>query len=355
MPEQTEKNTPDITRRKLIIRTSATLAAISVAPSMAFSSSKSTSERQKIIQKLKDQTGLDIQFIEQAINNAVFDKSVIKRIKTPYESKSYAKYRPLFVHQRLADKGTAYLKEHQQIFDHCKKKYQIQPQIIAAILGMETRYGHYKGKDRVLDALYTLSTGYPRRANFFRNELGEFLLLCHEEKRSPTSIFGSYAGAFGTTQFIPSSFRGYAVDADKDGYRDVWESPKDIINSVANYFHRYHWDAERPVAHWLDDTFDEQSKKLSKSSLVQKMLSDETKTWRKLGELKKHVTLNLPDLWQDDDKVALIQRTTSLGKQTALVHYNFHVITRWNRSYNYAMAITELAHMLGCANCEVQS
>ncbi|MDX8403474.1 MAG: lytic murein transglycosylase B [Mariprofundaceae bacterium] len=347
MPKQTKNKIPDITRRELLIYGSSALAAISIAPSILFSATHSETQRQKIIRKLSVETGLDVQFIKKAINDATFDESVIKRIKTPYESRSYAEYRPLFVHQRLADKGNAYLKENRNIFDRTRKDYGIQPEIIAAILGMETRYGHYKGKDRVLDALYTLSAGYPRRADFFRHELGEFLLLCHEEKLSPTSIKGSYAGAFGTTQFIPSSYRGYAVDADRDGRRDVWESNEDIINSVANYFHKHGWDADRPVAHWLD--------KVPNKLIFQKMLKDETKKWRKLGELRKHAALNLPDAWQDDDRVALIQRNTSQGKRTALVHYNFYVITRWNRSYNYAMAITELAHMLGCTHCKVES
>jgi membrane-bound lytic murein transglycosylase B len=347
MSDLKKMNSPDTTRRQLMLKGSAALAAASVAPAWAFSSTTTDTDREEIIQKLHDETGLELSFIKQAIDVAIFDETIITRIKTPYESKSYAKYRPLFVHQSLADKGSAYLKEHQKIFEQAHQKYGVQPEIIAAILGMETRYGHYKGKDRVLDALFTLATGYPRRANFFRNELGQFLLLCKEEKRSPTEIKGSYAGAFGTTQFIPSSYRGYAVDADGDGRRDVWESPTDIINSVAHYFHRYGWDDQRPVAHWL--------KKTPQKVFFAKMLRDETKKWHTLAELRKHAPLELPETWQDDDQVALIQRVTDKGKRTAIVHRNFHVITRWNRSYNYAMAITELAHMLDCLLCKVES
>ena len=347
MSDLKKMHTPDITRRQLMLRGSAALATASLLPSFALASGDSSPDREEIIQQLHDETGLDRAFIEQAVAAAVFDETIIKRIKTPYESKSYAKYRPLFVHKTLADKGTAYLKEHQKIFEQAHKKYGVQPEVIAAILGMETRYGHYKGKDRVLDALFTLATGYPRRANFFRNELGHFLLLCKEEKRSPTEIKGSYAGAFGTTQFIPSSYRGYAVDADGDGRRDVWDSPTDIINSVAHYFHRYGWDEQRPVAHWLDKT--------PQKVFFAKMLRDETKKWRTLAEVRKHASLDLPETWKDDDQVALIQRVTSKGKRTAIVHRNFHVITRWNRSYNYAMAITELAHMLDCSICKVES
>ena len=345
MPEKSLNNAPDNTRRKLILNGSATLAALSLSPATLFSATRT--QRQQMIAKLQKETGLDIDYIEKAISQAVYDKSVIKRIKTPYESRSYAEYRPLFVHQRLADKGLAYMKEHREVFERTEKRFGVQPEIIAAILGMETRYGHYKGKDRVLDSLYTLASGYPRRADFFRRELGELLLLCHEEKLDPVAIKGSYAGAFGTTQFIPSSFRGYAIDADGDGKRDVWGSPDDIINSVGNYFDRHGWRADRPVAHWLD--------KVPNKLLFKIMLKDETKKWRKLGELRKHAALDLPEGWKDEDRVALIQRRTSQGKRTALVHYNFYVITRWNRSYNYAMAITELASMLGCPQCSVES
>jgi len=342
---------PDTDRRKLMLQGTSALVAMTCAPAIALSATTETTvtahKRRKMVEQLIKETGLEKAFVEQAISAAQFDDSIIKRIKTPYESKSYAEYRPLFVHERLAEKGRAYLKEHAAIFEQAEKKYGVQREIIAAILGMETRYGHYKGKDRVLDALFTLASGYPRRADFFRGELGDFLLLCREEKRTPTSVMGSYAGAFGTTQFIPSSFRMYSVDADGDGKRDVWDSPEDITHSVANYFKRHGWDNKRPVAQWLPH--------LPQKVFFAKMLRDETRKWRHLEELRKHAPIKLPEPWQDDDRVALIQRKTGQGKRTALVHYNFYVITRWNRSYNYAMAITELAELLGCGLCKVES
>jgi len=338
---------PDSARRRLILSAPAALAVASISPTSLLHAAEDDSKREELIRQLSSETGLDIDYISSAIGQARFDESVIKRIKTPYESRTYAEYRPLFVHKQLAEKGEAYLEEHSAVFAKSSEKYGIQPQVVAAILGMETRYGAYKGKDRVLDALYTLATGYARRAGFFRGELGQFLLLCREEKRDPVSIKGSYAGAFGATQFIPSSYRGYAVDADGDGRRDVWDSPADIIGSVANYFHRFGWDSSRPVARWVDH--------LPYKPLTHSMLKKETREWRKLGDIRKELTLKLPEEWRDDDRVALIQRITDRGKRTALVHYNFHVITRWNRSYNYAMAITELAHMLGCPLCEVEA
>lgn len=321
--------------------------ALGTLPLGATTALATTSNRQIIARKLHKETDLPLAYIEEMLAKARFDPSVIKRIKTPYESKPYVEYRPLFVHDKLIEKGSAFIRKHQKIFDRCQEKYGVQPQLISAILGMETRYGNYRGKDRVLDALYTLAAGYPRRADFFRRELGEFLQLCREEKLDPAAIQGSYAGAFGTTQFIPSSYRGYAVDADGDGKRDVWNSPEDIICSVANYFHRYRWDASRPVALWL--------KKMPTAFRAKLILKEETRKWHRLGDVQDSLGQKLPDIWHADDKVTLIQRMTAKGKRTALVHYNFHVITRWNRSYNYALAATELSYAMGCSLCGVES
>ncbi|MDX8394841.1 MAG: lytic murein transglycosylase B [Mariprofundaceae bacterium] len=344
----TKDNTSNCnTDRRLLIKSSIpALAGMTIFPA-SIAWAKEPSKFDKLIGQLQEQTKLDTNYIKPIILQAQYDASIVKRMQTPYEGKSYAKYRSLFVHKRLAGKGLDYLKEHQQYFETCQSKYHVQPEIISAILGMETRYGRNKGNDRVLDSLFTLATGYKRRASFFRRELGEFLMLCKEEDLDPLNVKGSYAGAFGTTQFIPSSFRGYAVDADQDGKRDVWDSPTDIIHSVGHYFKRHGWDETRPVAYWLDHT--------PRGHFFETMLKDETKKWHSLAEVRKHGNLNLPDTWADDDRVALIQRKTKQGTRTALVHYNFHVITRWNRSYNYAMAITELAHLLGCSLCKVEA
>ncbi|MDT8377114.1 MAG: lytic murein transglycosylase, partial [Mariprofundaceae bacterium] len=136
MSEQSRNKAPDNIRRKLLLGGSATLAALTLSPAAALSAG--STPRQQIVLQLQKETGLEISFIEKSISRAIYDASVIKRIKTPYESKTYAEYRPLFVHQRLADKGLAYMKEHQQIFERAEKQYGVQPEIIAAILGMET-------------------------------------------------------------------------------------------------------------------------------------------------------------------------------------------------------------------------
>jgi membrane-bound lytic murein transglycosylase B len=341
----TEPAGTDSELRRSLLKAGLAGALFSLSTPVAWAAAKKPDR--KLINLLRKQTGLSEHFIASAIHEARFDASVIKRMETPYESRPYAEYRPLFVNDALAKLGRAYIEEHRAIFKSAHQRYGVQPEIIAAILGMETRYGRYKAKDRVLDALYTLASGYPRRADFFRNELGEYLLLCHEENVDPLSVKGSYAGAFGTTQFIPSSYRSYAVDADKDGKRNVWSSPTDIIHSVAHYFSRHHWDDTRPVAHWL--------KQVPHNAFFRELQKQETREWHSLDELNRHGLATMPAPWKTSDEVSLIRRETSQGTRTALVHRNFYVITRWNRSYNYAMAATELAHMLGCPLCEVEA
>lgn len=332
-------------RRTLIKSGVPVLATLGLAPSLLYAGNHD-SQRAELVRQLVEETGLSKQHIEPIIAQAVFEPLIIKRIKTPYESRTYAEYRPLFVHPSLAKKGKTYLQKHAAIFEASEKKYGVQKEIIAAVLGMETRYGVNRGKDAVVSSLYTLATGYPRRATFFRKELGELLLLCQEERLNPLQFKGSYAGAFGTTQFIPSSYRAYAVDADGDGKRNVWTSPEDIINSVANYFHKHGWNGSQPLAYWLVD------KDVSKA--LKKQAQQGFKHWQYLGDMRAKLPA-FPARWHDDAKVTLIEMTTKKGKQIALVDYNFYVITRWNRSYNYAMAVTELAALMDCKACQTHA
>jgi len=302
------------------------------------------------LQQLAVSLGKDFQlphsYVLATLKKARFHPDIIDRMNSPYEARPYTQYRPLFVNNRLAKMGQHYLKENKSVFSRVEKNYGVQPGVIAAVLGMETKFGRNRGKDRVLDSLYTLATGHPRRADFFRQELGHFLSMCREEDLLPEQILGSYAGAFGTTQFIPSSFRHFAVDADADGKRDVWESPLDIISSVGNYFHEHGWDAKRPVVYWLPS--------LPPHPLLNELRDKGIKAWKPLKELRNIGLPALPDAWQDDDRVTLIDLETSQGSRTALIHYNFYVITRWNRSYNYAMAVSELAEILACDLCKTR-
>ncbi len=299
--------------------------------------------RHQLTIALSREFGLSPSLVSATLEKAHFKPDIIARMLKPYEAKPYAEYRPLFVNQRLVDMGKPYLSAHREIFARAEEKYGVQPEIIAAILGMETRYGHYRGKDRILDALYTLSSGYPKRARFFRKELGHFLLMCQEEGLKPETLKGSMAGAFGAAQFMPSSFREYAVDGDGDGRRNIWDNPADIIFSIANYFRRHGWDENHPVACWLDH--------VPQHAVFAEALKNRTRKWMRLERMRKAGISHLPAVWKDDDRVTLLRFETSDGKKTALVHYNFYVIMRYNTAQNYAMAATELAAMLGCKQC----
>jgi len=301
--------------------------------------------RSDLIKYMVKETNLPKKYITKQLYIAKFHGDLIRKMNTPYESRPYAEYRPLFVNDRLQKKSEAFLKKHHAIFVEAQAKYGVAPEMITAILGIETRFGENWGRDRVLDALFTLASGYERRANFFRNELKAFLILCKEEGLEPKKIKGSYAGAFGVTQLMPTSFLEYAVDGDGDGKRDVWHTPKDIIFSVAYYFSRYHWSDDKTVAHWLP--------KLPDHELIKQALKDETRQWRKLREFESAGLKKPSGAWDSEEEVALIKRETEAGERTLLVNRNFYAITRWNRSWNYALAATELAARLGNKQCEV--
>jgi len=339
----------DFGRRRFLMSAGAGIAILGLPSAeclMAEEAVQSIS-RLKLANLLKDEFNIPGRIIDEALAEAAFQPSVIERMNRPYEARPYVEYRPLFVHPRLARLGREYLAEHDRIFDEAWRRYGVQKEIIASILGMETHYGRSIGKDRVLDSLFTLATGYPRRADFFRKELGHFLTMCQEESLSPGTPVGSYAGAFGTTQFIPSSFRGYAVDADGDGKRDVWNSPADIIHSVAHYFYKHGWDGDRPVAYWLDE--------VPTKPALKKQRELELKQWSDVQNLNRAGLPALPAPWKADDKVSLADFDTADGLRTALIHRNFYTITRWNRSSKYAMAATELAEMLGCELCRTHA
>ena len=313
------------------------LALLLVAAGAGASEDPYAAARKALVAELAAQTGLAVQRVAETLAGARFVPEIIARITHPYEALPYARYRPLFVNARLAEAGRAYLAAHKDAFARTWRRWHVDPEIIAAILGMETHYGAHQGDFRVLDALFTLSVGYPRRAAFFRRELGSLLVLAAREGLDAGAIYGSYAGAFGITQFIPSSYLAYAADGDGDGRRDVWRSHADAIASVARYFHAHGWRAHRPVAEWLPEDTD--------PALATGL--DRFVPLRRLRARLPRLHLS----WPVGDPVAVIRLETAKGPRLVLVHRNFYVITRWNRSANYAMAAAELATMLGCSRC----
>lgn len=262
--------------------------------------------------------------------------SIIEAITRPAEAKPWYRYRPIFLTERRINGGIKFWQEHAALLARAEKEYGVPAQIIVAIIGVETFYGRNKGSYRVIDALSTLGFDYPPRGKFFRNQLEEFLLMAREEKRDPLEFLGSYAGAMGMPQFMPSSFRSYAVDFDGDSRRDLWDNPADIIGSVANYFARHHWRQGEPVAERIS----------LQGGAPQSLLDKGLKPSLSLDELKA-IGINPVTPLKDDDTAALLALDSSEGEQEHwLTRQNFYVITRYNRSPLYAMAVYQLAEAI---------
>ena len=216
-----------------------------------------------------------------------------------------------------------------------EQEYGVPAQVIVSIIGVETFYGRNTGNYRVIDALSTLGFDYPPRAEFFRKELREFLLLAREEQVDPLSLKGSYAGAMGLPQFMPSSFRAYAVDFDGDGHINIWSNPDDAIGSVASYFKRHGWVAGEPVVIRADVTGDRADEGLTQGI-------EPVKT---VGELRA-LGWSSHDALRDDMPVTAFRLEGENGPEYWMGLKNFYAITRYNRSVMYAMAVHQLSDLL---------
>ncbi len=189
--------------------------------------------------------GLDRSWVLETVARGQHKQSIIDAITRPAEAKPWHEYRKIFLTEKRIDEGVAFWNLNRDLLAKATATYGVAPEVIVAIIGVETSYGSITGQYQVLDALVTLGFYYPKRGRFFRNQLAQFLLLVREENLAVEKTLGSYAGAMGWGQFMPGSFREYAVDFDKDGKRDLWHSTADIIGSVANYLRRHRWRCQR--------------------------------------------------------------------------------------------------------------
>ena len=262
-------------------------------------------------------------------------QDIIDRISRPAEKTwTWARYRAHLVDEKRIDKGVEFWDANAETLARAEAQYGVAPEVVLAVLGIETRYGAITGSYRVLDALTTLGFDYPPRASFFKKELTEFLLLAREEGKDPRALTGSYAGAMGYGQFIPSSYRHYAVDFDADGVRDIWQNPEDAIGSIANYFARHKWRGDGPVAVPVELS--------SADASVQPNAGLELRhTVQDLQALGIQVEGLAPDA-----KAALFKLDADQGTEYWLGLHDFYVITRYNRSHLYAFAVYELSEAI---------
>ncbi|WP_339904157.1 lytic murein transglycosylase B [Pseudomonas guineae] len=263
-------------------------------------------------------------------------QAILDAISRPAEKvKQWKDYRSIFITDARINKGVEFWKQHEATLARAEAEYGVSAQVIVAIIGVETSYGGNTGSYRVMDALSTLAFDYPPRAPFFRKELREFLLLTREEQVEPLSLKGSYAGAMGLPQFMPSSFRAYAVDFDGDGHINIWTNPVDAIGSVASYFKRHGWQPGQPVVSAATVTGAQAERGLTVGL-------DPVKTAAELRALGWASANPLAD----ELPVTAFRLEGAEGAEHWLGLPNFFVITRYNRSVMYAMAVNQLAELL---------
>ncbi len=290
-------------------------------------------EVQQFVGDMVTRHGFEKNYLYSLIRQAEKKQSILDAIARPAEkTKSWKEYRDIFLGQTRIEQGVKFWQRHELSLERAQREYGVDPQIIVAILGVETRYGRHRGGYRVLDALTTLGFDYPKRGKFFRQQLEEFLLMAREQKFDATTLMGSYAGAMGYGQFIPSSFRSFAVDFDEDGIVDIWNNPVDAIGSIANYFKRHQWRAGKPVC-GRADVASNHNKAIANQSLKPSL---------SLGELKQH-GYQSTEGFDANSKATVMRLEGDKGIEHWLGLHNFYVITRYNHSELYAMAVYQLS------------
>lgn len=264
-------------------------------------------------------------------NDAKFQQEIIDKIKRPAEgTMTWERYRNIFMKDERIEAGLAFWNEHEATINKVSSDTGVPPEVILGIIGVETYYGKNKGSYRVLDALYTLGFGYPKRGKFFKSELEKFLILAETEELDLFDIKGSYAGAMGYGQFMPSSYIAYAKSFDEGGTADLMNSPEDAIASVANYIKVHKWQKDAPIT--TPANFTREISKLNRQVLRPKnRLSDYTN----IGIMPEGQIAG-------DPKATLIILENEEDKEHWFGFYNFYVITRYNHSPMYAMAVYQL-------------
>ncbi|GAB2506432.1 lytic murein transglycosylase B [Microbulbifer agarilyticus] len=270
--------------------------------------------------------------LETLMREAKRKDSILKAIKRPAEkAKPWYDYRNIFITDARIRGGVEFWDKNAEALKAAEEKYGVPPEIIVAIIGVETRYGGNMGSYRVIDALSTLAFNYPRRSKFFTKELENYLLLTRDEKIDPTSLKGSYAGAMGFGQFMPSSYRFYAVDFNGDGRVDIWTDTEDAIGSVANYFVQHGWKTGEPVAVI--------TKPLPNADMT--IVNDSLKPKWTVGEVEAKGFPTTAQVTKDMPANVFSLKTKN-GEQFWIGLNNFYTITRYNHSRMYAMAVYEL-------------
>lgn len=261
--------------------------------------------------------------------------NIISIMDKPGTSRPWYEFRKNNVAGNRISGGVKYWNANEYAVSQASRIYGVSPELLVAIVGIETNYASNMGSFRTADALVTLAFNYPRRAEFFRKELDEFLLMAHEERRDMFTFKGSYAGAMGVPQFMPSSFRKWAIDADHDGQRDIWNNQQDVMASVANYMKQHGWKTGGKIS--VPVTF-------QMTEALQAKLDENTQLTHTVGDFKR-LGVNVQDASVSDSEKAFLYRLeTAPGQYDYYLGLNnFYTIWQYNHSRLYVSAVKEIA------------
>ena len=314
------------------------LALLLSCSAMVLSAAEITPADEQRLQQLSQDLQIPLVDLQQAMAQAQLRQPVLDAIQKPWEAKPWYLYRPLFITQARVDAGVKFWRQHAAWLEKAERELQVPAQLIVAIIGVETRFGTQMGEHPVLDALYTLGFHYPQRAPYFSKEFAQYVKLAKQQGWPLRQPKGSYAGAMGMGQFMPTSYLHFAVDFDNDGHKDLFANPADAIGSVANYFAEHGWHYGEPVA----------TPATLITPLPAGILTDNPDlihSWKQLHDVGVRISTDLPA----DTPVKLLRLEQPTGNEYWVVRHNFYVITRYNRSPLYAMAVYQLSQELAHA------
>lgn len=295
-------------------------------------------EVRQFIQEMHTKHGLDKPMLTGLFKNFSSEKKVLQAMTRQYEALPWYRYRSGLVTEKRIKEGVNFWKKNIALLKKAEMQFGVPAEIIIAIFGIESSYGEKTGTFPVLQTLSTLAFDYPPRARFFREELEHFLLLTHEEKLDPRQIRGSYAGAMGGGQFMPSSYRRYAVDFSGKGQRDLLEDTADIIGSIANYLKSHGWRRNEAIAAPVV---------VPKHAHTAHLKTKDLKPHITLKKLSDHHIQLLRNSKDNRQKVKFIElENKAHTKEYWVGFYNFYVITRYNHSTHYAMAVYQLSQKI---------
>jgi membrane-bound lytic murein transglycosylase B len=283
--------------------------------------------------------GFNREALMQLFAQAQRKDSILEAIARPAEkTKPWYQYRAIFLDAAREQQGVAFFAKHRATLERAEREFGVPAEIIVAIIGVETSYGRSVGNYRVLDALATLAFDYPPRAPFFTSELKDYLIFTRDQGMDPTDLFGSYAGAMGYGQFMPSSYRSYAIDFDGDGRIDIWKNPVDAIGSVANYFKQHGWRRGETVVAAAGVA-------ATTPATIFVKTRDDLTPQRTVAQFAAEGVV--PRVTLDPDALAIaLKFELRSGYEYWLGLHNFYVITRYNHSAMYAMSVYQLSQRL---------